>query len=99
MVETYFVLAGVGVVLWTPILLRFYRSWLGRHNPISLAICAIILLLLWLTVSGVWLATNSIRGDVVALAGVVMSSLVAGFAHLTFYWSSRKFKTTRKKED
>jgi hypothetical protein len=98
MVATYFVFAGVGVVLWTPILLRFYRSWLGRHNPISLAICAIILLLLWLTVSGVWLATGNMRGDVVALCGVAMSSLVAAFAHLAFYWSSKKFPESRKKE-
>jgi hypothetical protein len=98
MVTAYFVMAGLGVVLWLPILLRFYKSWLGRHNPISLAICATIMLLVWAMVAGAWVVTGSLSACIIALVSAGMSTAVAAYAHLAFYWSARKFPDKRKKE-
>ena len=97
MVVTYFVVAGIAVLLWLPILLKFYKAWLGRHNPVSLAICALILLLVWSSVAGAWLVTGSLDADVVILVSTGMSALVAAFSHVAFYWSDKRFVGQRKK--
>lgn len=97
MVTLYFVISGVGVLLWLPILLKFYKAWLGRHNPVSLAICAAILLLVWSSVAGAWLVTDSLDADAVILVSTALSALVAAFAHVAFYWSDKRFSDKRKK--
>jgi hypothetical protein len=99
MVTIYFVIAGLAVLLWLPILLKFYKAWLGRHNPVSLAICAVIILLVWSTVAGAWLVTGSLDADVVVLVTSGMSATVAAFAHIAFYWSDRKFVGTRSRKE
>ena len=96
MIALYFGLASLGVILWLPILLRFYKSWLGRHNPISLAICAAIMLLVWSSVAGAWLVTGSLDSNIVVMATTGMSTAVAGYAHLAFHLSSKKFPGQRK---
>lgn len=97
MVTAYFVLAGLGVALWLPILARFYKSWTGRRNPISLAICAAILLLIWSSVAGGWLVTGSVNTCLVVVVSAGLSAAVAGYAHLAFYWSTKKFNSERTK--
>lgn len=96
MVEIYFAIAGGAVLLWTPILLRFYRNWVGRHNPISLAICAAIILLMWLAIAGAWAVTGSVRGEVVTFVSTSVSLVVAVYTHLTFYWAKKKFDEDRE---
>lgn len=98
MVKIYFVLAGVCTILWVPILLRFYRSWLARGNPISLAICAAILLLMWLSVAGSWIATGGVNACTGMIVSTALSAAVALYAHLAFYWSSKNFPSSRNKE-
>ena len=98
MVVTYFVVAGIAVILWLPILLKFYKSWLGRHNPVSLAICALILLLVWSSVAGAWLVTGSLDADVVILVSSGLSAMVAAFSHVAFYWSEKRFSGERGKD-
>ena len=98
MVETYFVLAGTAVVLWTPILLRFYRNWIKRGNPISLSICAAVLLLMWIAVAGAWQVTGGVQKELVAYVTTGCSLAVAGYANFTFYWARKKFDESREKE-
>lgn len=98
MVALYFIVAGVSVLLWIPILLRFYKSWLGRHNPVSLAIFSAILLLVWSSVAGAWLVIGNLDAGVVVLVSALMSSIVAVFSHIAFYWSDNKFSDERTDE-
>jgi hypothetical protein len=87
----YFVLAGMAVLLWVPILLRFYRNWVKRGNPISLSICAAVLLLMWIAVAGVWDVTGQVDHRLIAYVSTGCSLLVAGYANLTFYLARKKF--------
>ena len=98
MVTIYFALAAGAVVLWAPILLKFYRNWVGRHNPISLAICAAIILLMWLAIAGGWAVTGSLSGEVVTFASTGISLVVAVYTHFTFYWAKRKFDEDREED-
>lgn len=95
MITLYFIVAGVSVLLWIPILLRFYKSWLGRHNPVSLAIFSAILLLVWSSVAGAWLVIGDLDAGIVVLVSAMMSSIVAVFSHVAFYWSDNKFSNQR----
>jgi hypothetical protein len=94
----YIVVSVVSVTLWTPILVRFYRSWSKRRNPISLAICAAIALIMWASLAGMWVATNRIEANVFILATAAMSTVVAVYAHIAFYWSQKRFNDSRSDE-
>lgn len=96
MVEAYVVLSGLGVALWTPILLRFYRSWIGRGNPVSLAICAKIALLIWSSIAGIWVVTGGVRDEVLAIVSCAISVCVAGYTHFAFRWSEKNFNSQRR---
>jgi len=96
-VTAYFVLAVLCTVLWIPVLLHFYRSWVGRHNPISLAICAAVLLAIWTAIAGAWLVTEVMDVCTVIFVSTCMSTAVAVFAHLAFYWSKKRFPETRQR--
>jgi len=98
MVTAYFVIAGMGVILWIPILLKFYRSWVNRSNPISLAICAAIILLVWSSIAGAWMVAGTVNRHLVALVTSGMSTLVAGYCHLAFHMSSKKFPDQRSEK-
>jgi hypothetical protein len=94
------ILAALAALGWGPIVWHFFRAWQVRKNPISLAICILILfstyvdLMLILQVDGV-------------LAGRISAWLMFGFSlltcvnfHLSFFWSKRLFepRKTRHKE-
>ena len=92
---TYLPLAVATVGLWLPILFRFYRSWSNRHNPISLAICAAILMLMWLAIAGIWLVSKTVDASLVMYISTWLSSLVAIYSHVAFYWAKKKFPERR----
>jgi hypothetical protein len=95
-VALYYAFAGGAVALWVPILLRFYKNWLKRHNPISLAICAAVILLIWLAIAGAWVVSGSVRVEIVTFVSTGISALVALYANFTFYWAKRKFNDKRE---
>lgn len=97
MVAIYIVISGLGVILWVPILLRFYRSWISRQNPISLAICSFILMLIWFSVAGIWLVSGSIGANEMMFASAALMLIVAIYSHVAFYWSDRRFSGIRGK--
>jgi hypothetical protein len=76
---------------WIPVFLRFLRSWRTRGNPISLAICALIMLALYIPV---YLATafpdSWPRLTVITLDGISCVTF-----YVTFRYASRKFPDTR----
>lgn len=96
MVAIYSLLAGGAVFLWVPILLKFYRNWIHRRNPISLAICAAITLLMWLAIAGIWSVSGEVSSEVVTFASAAISAVVALYANFTFYWAKKKFDEDRK---
>lgn len=98
MLAAYYALAGGAVLLWAPILLRFYRNWARRSNPISLAICAAVILLMWLAIAGIWAVLGDVRVEVVTFVSTAVSLVVAAYANFTFYWAEKKFNENRKGE-
>lgn len=99
MLAAYFALAGAAVLLWVPILLKFYRNWIRRGNPISLAICSAVLLLMWIAIAGMWDISGQIRREVISYVSTACSALVAVYANLTFYWARKKFDDNRQKKE
>lgn len=94
----YFWVAGVSVLLWAPIFIRFLRQWWSRDNPVSLAICAAILLIMWWAVAGIWLVTGQADTTVVVFSTAGASILTAFCAHFAFYRSRTKFPDQRTKK-
>lgn len=95
MALVYIITSSLSVALWLPILIQFMRSWRSRGNPISLAICAAITLIMWTSLAGIWLVTDRITGHIFVLATAGASTLVASYAHLAFIWSNRRFHSQR----
>ena len=96
MVVSYFVLAGIVVCAWAPILIRFYRNWQHRHNPISLAICSAVALLMWLAIADIWEITGDVKGEIVSFVSTGVSLVVAIYANYTFQIAAKKFDGKRK---
>ena len=99
MLSAYLVVAGLSVLCWIPILLRFYRSWVKRSNPISLGICATIILLVWTNAAGVWQVTKTVDAEVVLLVSTSLSLAVALYCHVAFRMAEKLFDDPRKKEE
>ncbi len=90
------ILAGISVILtcaWLPVVFYFFARFRERDNPISLAICGSIGLLMYSNVVFAFAGNKYIR-----LASVFMHlfNLVAivNF-YLSFYWAKKKFKDQR----
>lgn len=93
----YLVVSTISVVLWVPILIKFFRSWSLRRNPVSLAICASITLIMWTSMAGMWVVTGRIAANTLILATSSMSLLVALYVHVAFAWSKRRFNDERSR--
>ena len=96
MLPAYLTLVGLSVLAWIPILIRFYRSWTKRSNPISLGICAMIMLLIWTRVAGIWQVTGDVSGEVVMLVSTALSLIVALYCHVAFRLAEKLFDDPRK---
>ena len=91
--------AILAVLLWFPLFIRFYRSFMQRKNPISLGVAGTIMLVMWTTIAGVWAVTRALDVAIVLFTSAVASTFVAGFTHFAFYWSDKNFKNARGKTD
>lgn len=99
MLSAYLVVAGLSILCWIPILLRFYRSWVKRSNPISLGICATIILLIWMSAAGVWLVTETVDAKIVLMVSTSLSLVVGIYCHVAFRLAEKLFDDPRKKEE
>lgn len=89
------VLTAVAVVVaiaWLPILLRFFRSWRQRNNPISFAICMLVFFALY--VPTYVAATFPTSWPVAAIFAVDAMSCLTFYG--TFWLSNRRFPDTRR---
>lgn len=93
---SYIVLMGTVVFLWGLILWKFLRNWKIRRNPISLSICAAILLLMWSAVAGIWVLKKEVDLNLAVFLSTGTSFLFAAYANFTFYWAEKKFDESRK---
>lgn len=85
-------LAALVVALaWIPVLLRFFRSWRARGNPISLAICVLVFYALYAPVY----LTGSLPSSW-PIAAVVATDLITCVTfYATIHYASKKFPDTR----
>lgn len=85
------IVALVVALAWLPVLLRFIRSWRARGNPISLAICVLVLMALYVPP---YLASTLPRSWPVATV-VAIDFIACSTFYVTIYYASRKFPDTR----
>ena len=88
--------AAVLAAAWLPIIHKFYVSWRARKNPVSLAICWLILVVAYS--HALYILTTSFEADVAWVVAISLTfSLVACVNfYVSFYWSSKKFKDQRR---
>lgn len=88
-------LSGLLALTWIPILLRFVRSWRARRNPVSLAICGIILLSIYSNV--LTIAVYALDGEPVwaAIATHAFNALICLNFYLAFEWTKKRFPDAR----
>jgi hypothetical protein len=90
-VKTLFgILAAVQALAWVPILVKFLTAWKTRSNPVSLAICALVCLAIYLGVLPYWRCTAD--SDTLWFAAIGVNLLVCGYFHLSFVWARERFK-------
>lgn len=80
---------------WVPILLKFVRSWRARRNPVSLAICGIIVMSVY--ANAIALAVYAFDGNPswAALATHIFNGLVCLNFYLSFMWARKRFPDAR----
>lgn len=87
---------GCNALAWLPLLARFRRSWQQRENPVSLAICASLLLNVYCIIMGLLLLWHQTSAPIGIYAVSSFTTLVLINFYAAFHWSSRKFKDQRK---
>lgn len=82
-------------IAWVPILLRFVSSWRARRNPVSLAICGIIVLSVHANV--IVMAVYAFNGSPqwAALTVHIFNALVCLNFYLSFMWARKRFPDAR----
>jgi len=76
---------------WLPMVIKFFRSWRARGNPISLAICILIGLAVYLPVYAVIVLPPSWP----LATMVVVSGLVCACFYGALFWAQRRFRDGR----
>ncbi len=72
-------------------LLRFFRSWRARGNPISLAICVLIARALYVPVY----LTTTLQPSWPVATVVALDFIACATFYVTIHYASRKFPDTR----
>lgn len=82
------------LLFWTPILAFFLKSWIKRKNPISLSICAIILLVIYTGVLQPYSAKSD--PDVFLLTMGAVNLVTAVHFYISWIWANRRFRSDRR---
>jgi uncharacterized membrane protein len=95
------ILLAVSLVLalaWVPVFRFFFRAWRERANPISLAICFLVLFAIYTNGAAVLLLAfgSSSLDAVIALRVVDLAVLV--FFYLSFRWAKHRWKPANGEE-
>jgi uncharacterized membrane protein HdeD (DUF308 family) len=84
--------AAIAVALaWIPVGLRFVRSWRARGNPISLAICVLIVQALY---APIYLVTTFPASWPIATV-IAINGISCATFYVAIHYASRKFPDTR----
>jgi hypothetical protein len=89
------ILSVVVALAWLPLLLRFFRGWRNRRNPVSLAICAALCLFTYTNVLFLLVLLDSTSWRFFAWATHVFEVIVLVNFYVAFKWSSIKFPDAR----
>lgn len=92
----YAFLAVTTLLTWVPLAARFYKFWLIRKNPESLAICAIVILLCWEICARIWAIAELVDHGVVETVLTAASLFVGIFFHVAVYWTKKKFPARKE---
>lgn len=92
------VLSCVLGLAWLPLALRFYRGWMHRKNPVSLAIFAACLLFTYTNVLFALALTGQTTWQFFAIASHAFNAVVVLNLYVSFYWSDKKFKGARRND-
>jgi hypothetical protein len=87
--------AVLSIVAWVPVISRFFNAWRRRRNPISLAICLVLGLLIYTCI----IIIENVEGEVAPLwlwiGFLGFNALVCFNFYVSFWWSSRRFPDRR----
>ena len=83
--------SGALALMWIPLALRFNRGWKTRRNPVSLAICAAILLSVYGNIMYALAVADVTTWRFFAMATHVFEAIVIGNFYVAFRWSDKKF--------
>ncbi len=81
---------------WLPLAVRFNRGWRYRRNPVSLAICAAMLLFTYTNVLFAFTLADQTTWRFFAVATHVFDVVVVVNFYIAFRWSDRKFVDARR---
>lgn len=93
------ILVGLAVVIaaaWIPIMQNFFRSWRARHNPVSLAICGIILHSIYANSVCVGMYAFGVDLRWATIAICIVNALACGNFYLAMIWAERRFPSDRR---
>ena len=87
-------IAAVVVALgWLPVFIKFFRSWQARTNPVSLAICILVALAIYLPTYAVLTLPPSWP----LATFLTLDSFSCIAFYVAFWWSHRYFKSDRSR--
>lgn len=92
-----FVVTFGTLLIWVPILAFFLRSWLRRKNPISLSICAIILLVIYTGVLQPYASRSD--PDVFLLTMGAVNVVTASHFYVSWLWAKKRFRGDRRADE
>jgi len=85
------IVALVIALAWLPVLIKFFRSWRERTNPVSLAICVLVGSSIYLPVyAALLLPASWPLATFLAVDGLACSSFYAAF-----WWTRKRFHDSR----
>ena len=88
--------SGALALAWIPIALRFKQGWRDRQNPVSLAICAAVLLFSYQNVLVGLALANETTWRFVTIASHIFEVIVVVNFYFAFRWSDTKFADARR---
>ncbi len=84
---------------WIPIILRFYRQWRNRKNPVSLAICLILFFIIYGDIGAFLIYQGVLNSTVVRLAWEGVQLCICAYFHTAFWIADRRFRDERRAKD
>jgi uncharacterized membrane protein len=88
--------SSVLALAWLPLAVRFNRGWKTRKNPVSLAICAAMLLFAYTNVLFAFAISGETSWRFFAIATHVFDAIVVVNFYAAFRWSDKKFENQRR---